>query len=164
MHTLTQGLRQDQALLALEDTQRQSLSQVKLMPTLQHMGGLLRLKYYIDKENMELDMQVQTHMDWRRPATGSMLKWTQLRRGTTKASLWGLSSIALQNMHARLLKNQRLPVLSVNKLTRGEHDWHDCACALIVYRFLNQVSLISRYEPSLVTLQGGRGLLLQKGS
>ena len=100
------------------------------------MGGLLHLKMCIDKENKELDLQVQSHMDWRKPATRSMLRWTRLRRGTTKASLWDLSSIALQNMHARLLRNQRLPVLSVKKLTRGEHARHKCACALIIYMFL----------------------------
>lgn len=70
----------------------------------------------------KLDLHIQIHMDWRSRATGSMLRWTLWRKGTMKASRWGLNSIVLPNLHARLLRNQRLPVLSAKKLTRGERN------------------------------------------
>ena len=105
------------------------------MPSLQHMGGLLHLKHMHGQGTHRIDLQVQTLTGWRRPAPGSMLRWTLLRKGTMKASLWGLNSTALLNLHARLQRNQRLPVLSVKMLTRGEHDDHTYACALNVYMF-----------------------------
>lgn len=126
-------------------------------------GWLAAFEIMHGQGTRRVGLQIQTHTDWRRPAPGSMLRWTLLKKGTMKASLWGLNSTALLNLHARLLRNQHLPVLSVKMPTRGEHDWQYYTCALNVHLY-PALCMFKRYNISFVPLQGGRGLLLQKGS